>query len=360
VEPDAARVDGAGKLTGDALAMPDAGTIRFWVKPETLPANAPTLLFASGGPASWELWADKGTLVIRRTGDGKETMRRFAGGLDAGFWQHVVVTYASTDPATWNLRVNNAPRGAAPGRMELPSTEKALCLGGSFAALFKELAVHNAVLTTGEINFVHDREQPANFNRIRVTTIPSHVWINGNRINEEVQEELVDTDKLARHLKPGVNVIGVEMAGTPRNAQGREEPGMKSAIGIWIRGRNLMEKNSPFLAGWQTIRTSRTAIGSRLLAAYDAQIKRQMDYLASQGRSAKEYRSPEWRPSSYDRPWLARKDKLNWQTVSWTPSGTGEMSPGLKPGDGLRLLRFTFILDEQGAPRPFRSLPAPE
>jgi hypothetical protein len=126
------------------------------------------------------------------------------------------------------------------------------------------------------------------------------------------------------------------------------------SIGVWIRGRELTAPGSAFLGRWQTVLTPRDAVGSRLLAAYDAQIKRQLDHLAEKGRSAAEYRQPAWRPGAYDRPWLARMDALSWQPVTWSPSGeNGEMSPELSPGEGLRLLRLTFTLDEQGNPQPF-------
>jgi hypothetical protein len=347
MEGDAVRVSASEAMTGDALAIPDAGTIRFWIKPESRPDNDPALLFASVGSSAFEVWLVGDVIVVHHADGGRMTAQRFEGGLDADAWQQVVVIYESTDPATWRLRVNDALRKPVSGGVDLPALEQGLRLGGRFAALFKDLAIHDAALTPGEINYLHDREQPRNFNRVRVTGIPANVWLNGNRLNEGGTTELVDTDKLTRHLKPGVNVIGIEMASSPRDP-------LKPGLEIWIRGRQLTSTDSPFLGGWQTLITSREGVGSRLLAAYDAQIKRQMEHLAAQGKDTKDYRNPDWRPHAYDRPWLARQDTLPWQPVSWAPSGMdGEERPELDPGEGLRLLRFTFAIDEQGVPRPF-------
>ncbi len=346
-EGDAVRVNAGAGLHADGLNMPEAGTLRFWVRPETVPAKAPAPLFASGGAASWELWAAADALVLRHAGEGRADTQAFAGGLRAGTWQEVVVSYASEDPATWQLRVNDAPRTPAKRGVELPSPGTGLRLGGGFDALFRDLAVHDAVLTPGELNFLHDRGQPTGFNRIRVAGIPSHVWVNGNHLNEGSQPELVDTDKLARHLKPGVNVMGIEWAAA-------QNPPQAPSLAVWIRGQELTADGSPFLGDWQTLATPRENQGSRLLAAYDAQIQRQFQHLASLGRSDKEYRNPEWRPHAYDRPWLARKDTLDWQPLSGASSGeNGGFSPILQSGQGLRLLRFTFVLDEHGVAQPF-------
>ncbi len=353
-EIDAVRVDAAGTLSASALAMPASGTVRFWIKPEALSNAQPALLFASGGSPAWELWIKDNQVVARRVDGMQSATRSFEGGLDSDVWQQVVLTYESADPETWQLCVNDTLRRAAADAPPLPSPESGLCLGKNIAASFKDLAVHGAVLTPGELNYLQDREQPANFNRISIRGTRSSVWVNGNRVNESGLPDLVDTNKITRHLKPGANVIAIELDGVLKNAKGRPDPSLSPVVDIWIRGRKLTGADSPFNTGWQTIGVLRDGVGSRLLAAYDAQVKRQLEHLESQGRSAKEYRQAGWRPGAYDRPWLGRNDALPWEPVAWKEAGeSGALIPNLAPNEGLRLLRFTFELDEHGNPRPF-------
>lgn len=355
-EIDAVRVDTAGTLTANALAMPASGTVRFWIKPEAGFNSQSSLLFASGGSPAWEVWLKDKQLVVRCAEGGQSVARSFVGELNSDIWQQIVLTYQSADPDTWHLRVNDALRSASADAPTLPTPVGELCVGKNIAASFKDLAVHAAALSPGELNFLHDREQPANFNRINISGIPANVWVNGNRVNEESQPELVDTNKLTRHLKQGTNVIAIEFDGALKDAKGRSTPGLSPVVDLWIRGRNLTAEGAGFNSGWETIVVPRNDVGSRLLAAYDTQIKRQMEHLASRGKSTKEYRQAGWRPVAYDRPWLGRNDALPWEPVSWkAPGESGCMSPILQSAQGQRLMRFTFDLDDRGVPRPFDS-----
>ncbi|MGA1531031.1 MAG: hypothetical protein ACO398_09860 [Kiritimatiellia bacterium] len=242
------------------------------------------------------------------------------------------------------------------GTTTLPSPGEGLLIGRNMDCAIKDLAVHDAVLTPGELNFLHDREQPHNFNRIVITNAPAAVWVNGTRLNRDKPGEL-DTSKFTRYLKPGSNVVAFEFEASQRNRFGRNILEEDVMTGIWIRGHALSVADSPFDRGWETVSTDRENVGSWLLAAYNAQINRQFAFIDDQRDAGKDpgaYRQPAWRPDAYDRPWLAALDQLDWQPVTWRESGDdGLEKPRLSPGDGLRLLRFRFVLDEDGVPRPF-------
>ncbi len=336
VGEDALKVATADVISGDPLKMPDAGTVRLWIRPESAPSD-PAWLFTSGGPDGVELgWGSEG-LWARKGGK----TRRFAGHLEVGIWQPVVFRYASGDPSTWSLRVHDAERAVVPGDVNADTGPDRLTLGLRLAAEFKDLSVHDAVLTPGELNYLVDREQPEPYNRIVLKADPSavfkgditSVFVNGNRLRVPTTK-VFDSNKLTRHLKPvGENVIGFELTQLPNGAKLRAE--------VWIRGRKLEN------AVWEVCETERDAVGSWMLDAYTAQIARQKAHIANlkaSGKPASDYRRETWRVAAYDRPWLVGADALSWQPL---PVEGGEARWNLMPEKTgrLHLMRCRFVLE---------------
>jgi hypothetical protein len=324
--PDALMVDSKHTVSGDTMTMPAEGTVRFWIRPESEPAET-AWLFSSGGSKGVELgWGPDG-LWVRK--DGKS--RRFAGKLEVGIWQPVVFRYASNDPATWNLRVHDMERDVVQGDAEAAAGPDRLTLGHHLAAAFKDLAVHDAVLTPGELNHLVDREQPENYNRIVFKGAPADVFVNGNRLRVPTTR-VFDSNKLTRHLKPGENVIGFELANLPKSAN--------LSVEVWIHGRKLEQ------AVWEACATDRESLGSWILGAYAAHIKQQkaqMEKLSAGGKAVPAYRKESWRTSAYDRPWLMGRDHLNWQPLSTGPEPL-QLSVDPLKDTALQLLRVRFSL----------------
>lgn len=327
VESDALHVEASEELTGDRLGMPERGTVRLWVRPTAVPTGT-VWLFASGGPDGVELgWGPDG-LWARKGGKAC----RFAGHLEAGIWQPVVFRYASEDPSTWRLRVHDMERQPGKGKVSAADAPGNLTLGRGVAAAFRELSVHDAVLTPGELNFLVDRESPETYNRIVLHGAEADVFVNGTRLRPPTTA-VFDSNKLTRHLKPGENVIGVEIENV--------KAPMALSMDVWIRGRKV--ENSQ----WETVSVGRDGLGSWMLAAYDAQIARQQVHIQemrARGLKINDYRRPEWRIESYDRPWLNMTDDLTWQPVVMGAEGSIQVDHA--PGQGpLRLLRLRYTAE---------------
>ncbi len=337
--------------------LPPAGTLRFWIKPETLTAESRWVEWRADarGPAlalDRKLSLDGGRMVLSWTGPDGSWSRDFSADLLPGCWQHVTLSYDAQAPEQSACYLNGRPLEAGAIRQgDVQAPGVGLVLGRGVTGSVDGLALHGRALNVNEVAFLMDREQPADFNRIyfhRVGGGGLRVWLNGTLVVPFVNpaESKVDVNWIYPFLKTGENWLSVEL--NPKSRAGMEVMEAR----LRIHGQDLTEDPWAFTSAWRQTSADPMEAGSLIaIGNQDAKANKTalIEHLVGKGLKPGTYKGMDWITPCYDRPWLTGQGPaLDWQAVEWGAGEAGVFKATCPVGTKPHLLRIRFHLAEDG------------
>lgn len=357
--------DGSGLSIpdGEALpALPTAGTVRFWIKPDTLDGSDDLFGWRAdaGGPGlalDLKSSSSGGGLVLSWSGPDEGWSRRFAADLLPGRWYQLTLAYDAKAPEKSALSLNGRPVTSGPiQRGDSPDIPIGLVLGRGISGHADRLALHDRVLNANETAFLVDREQPADFNRIyfkRPGGGGLRVWLNGTMIVpfENPPPSVADSGWILPFLKGGENWLAVELDPTSRPGDEVLEAQLR------INGQDLTAEKSLFTSAWRQAVADPMEAGSLIALGNQAAKGNKtafIDSLKAKGLNPVIYKGMDWITPCYDRPWLTGQGPaLDWQAMEWSSGeSAGVVKATCLSGKKPLLMSFRFHLSEDGRVSP--------